>query len=186
MSNIIVKVVVVIFIVAALSGASLAAINGKAQPLIIKNKEAETAKAVLEVLPRAKTFDKETVDGMAIFKGKDAQGADAGLAFIAIGNGWGSVLTMMVGVDPVNKKITGLKVIDQRETPGLGDLITKPKFQDQFKDLSYEPEVKYVKNVEPDEPNEIQAITGATISSRSVTGIINRELAKALKATGNE
>jgi len=79
----------------------------------------------------------------------------------------------MVGLTPDLEKITGIEVLEQVETPGLGGRIGEESFQSQFKNVSVEPEVEYVKNQEPEKENQIRAVTGATISSRSVVAIIN-------------
>ena len=68
-------------------------------------------------------------------------------------------------------------MLEQVETPGLGGRIGEDVFQDQFKGIKTEPAVEYVKNQEPETDNQIQAITGATISSRSVVKIINKNVA---------
>ena len=51
--------------------------------------------------------------------------------------------------------------------------------KNNFKGLETSPKVEWVKNEIPDKPNEIEAITGATISSKSVVAIINNGIAKA-------
>ena len=59
------------------------------------------------------------------------------------------------------------------ETPGLGTKVTETEFKNQFNGLQCETEVDWIKGVAPSEPNEIQAVTGATISSKSVVQIVN-------------
>ena len=82
----------------------------------------------------------------------------------------------MIGLTPGLKRITGLEILEQVETPGLGGRISEDSFLNQFKGISTEPQVNYVKNKKPEKPNEIRAITGATISSRSVVAIINKNI----------
>ena len=67
------------------------------------------------------------------------------------------------------------------ETPGLGNRIAEPKFEDQFKGLEITPRVEYIKNRKPEKPNQIQAITGATISSDAVVKNINNAVARVLR-----
>ena len=74
----------------------------------------------------------------------------------------------------------GLRVLNQKETPGLGTKIAEEKFTGQFKGLSIEPKIAYVKNKKPEKPNEIQAVTGATISSRAVVNAVNARVAAVL------
>ena len=82
----------------------------------------------------------------------------------------------MVGLTPDLSRITGIKVLEQVETPGLGGRIGEDSFQNQFRGIQTEPAVEYVKNREPEKDTEIQAITGATISSRSIVSIINKNI----------
>ena len=58
--------------------------------------------------------------------------------------------------------------------PGLGAEIAGAKFQEQFKSLATEPPIEYVKGKPTNKPNQIEAITGATISSKAVVNIINK------------
>ncbi|MCD6447322.1 MAG: FMN-binding protein [Candidatus Marinimicrobia bacterium] len=52
---------------------------------------------------------------------------------------------------------------------------------DQFKGLKINPVITYVKNAKPSKNTEIQAITGATISSAAIVDILNKQI-KAAKA----
>ncbi len=67
---------------------------------------------------------------------------------------------------------TGIKILSQSETPGVGAKIELPEFQEKFKDKSTEEELKVVKTASSKE-NEIEGITGATISSNAVVAGIN-------------
>ncbi|MDD5382526.1 MAG: FMN-binding protein [Candidatus Margulisbacteria bacterium] len=93
-----------------------------------------------------------------------------GQAIAVSPRGYGGPIEMLVGVDPVGK-VSGVKILSQRETPGLGANIVKPKFLDQFKGKSLK---------DPLEPKkDIDAITGATISSRAVCVGVKEALRKA-------
>jgi Na+-translocating ferredoxin:NAD+ oxidoreductase RnfG subunit len=70
----------------------------------------------------------------------------------------------MIGLSADLNKISSIEVLEQVETPGLGNKITEEPFKKQFKGLQNTPVITWVKNEQPDQPNEIQAITGATIS----------------------
>jgi electron transport complex protein RnfG len=67
-------------------------------------------------------------------------------------------------------------VLESVETPGLGGEIVSRAFKGQFASLEFMPEIECVKG-KKEKPNEIEAITGATISSMSVANILNRKLA---------
>ena len=83
-----------------------------------------------------------------------------------------------------------MEILESRETPGLGDKIYKDAvWVGGFSALSIEPEIQAVKKGTSSLPNEIDAITGATISSKAVVRIINEahaEWSAQLPATGTE
>jgi electron transport complex protein RnfG len=67
-----------------------------------------------------------------------------------------------------------MEVLESRETPGLGDKIYKDAaFQENFVKLSVEPEIVTVKKGSKAAANEVEAITGATISSKAIVKIMN-------------
>jgi Na+-translocating ferredoxin:NAD+ oxidoreductase subunit G len=90
------------------------------------------------------------------------------VAFEATGKGYGGALDIMVAVDVDNDKIVGVGVTTHRETPGVGARVqSDPRFVNQFKGQSIEEPFK-VKA----EGGKIDAISGATVSSRGVTGAV--------------
>ena len=92
----------------------------------------------------------------------------------------------MVGLSLDYLKLKGIKVLEQNETPGLGNRIKEPAFEGQFKGLEIKPKVEYIKYRKPEKPNQITAITGATISSDAVVKNINNAVEKVLKAFPKE
>ena len=81
---------------------------------------------------------------------------------------------MLYGYAPAEKLVRGMEILESRETPGLGDKIYKDAdFVSNFSALLIEPEIVAVKKNTKTQPNEIDAITGATISSKAVVRIIN-------------
>ncbi|HOJ33460.1 MAG TPA: FMN-binding protein [Candidatus Hydrogenedentes bacterium] len=152
--------------------------------------------AVLEVLPQAKqmkifevrdTGEISKVSGMEgdlpkIFAGYDEKGNLVGVAFQARGRGYADLITVMCGYVPDKQCISGFKVLESKETPGLGDKIaTDPGFLANFKelDVSLGPDqqslahpVEAVKNGSKTEKWQIDGISGATISSKAVARML--------------
>jgi Na+-translocating ferredoxin:NAD+ oxidoreductase subunit G len=111
------------------------------------------------------------------FVGFDAAGARIGVAVVAAEPGFQELLTLMIGFDPSTGALTGYKVLDQKETPGLGDKVEVDKsFGAQFAGRIVP--LKGVKTLVAGNPSQVQTITGATISSRAVIRIINDAVAK--------
>lgn len=79
--------------------------------------------------------------------------------------GYGGAIKMLVAVGPDNKVIK-YTILSSNETPGLGDKASKPAFSDQFAGKTID-NLKVTKD--PSDKEDIQAISGATISSKAVT-----------------
>lgn len=100
----------------------------------------------------------------------------AGWVAKAGGQGYADRIEALVGLSPDGGTITGLFVLEQKETPGLGNKITLPDWRAQFAGKTTGAPLRVVKGGGAG-PGEIDAVTGATISSRSVTDIVNRAVA---------
>lgn len=101
-----------------------------------------------------------------------SDGKLAGWVVKTAGQGYADKIEMLIGLDPKIEKITGIFVLDQKETPGLGNKIVTDEWRSQFLAKSTAQPLATVKG-KASAGNEIDAITGATISSKAVTDIIN-------------
>ena len=81
--------------------------------------------------------------------------------------GFGGAINMIVGIAP-DMSFTGVEIISMAETPGLGAKAQDEKFINQYSD-GKKGELTCVKNVLSPSENEINAISGATITSKAVT-----------------
>ncbi len=105
---------------------------------------------------------------VGIFNGKPKA-----IALEAFGKGFGGEIGVIVGIDVDSNKIIGIGVTTHHETPGVGSRTkTDPSFRAQFKGLS----VMQVFKVKAD-GGQIDAVTGATISSRGVCQAVNNAIA---------
>lgn len=88
------------------------------------------------------------------------------VAYIAstAGKGYSSYIQMLVSLTP-DMKIQDVKILDMNETPGLGDQVLEPSFLDQFKGKS----LSQIVLIKGETKENIQAVSGATYSSRGVT-----------------
>ena len=172
-------------------------------PYVDANRQAYLEQAVFEVVPgTSKKVSYRIVDGdvqpiadpkqmgQRIHAGYDASGRLTGLAIEAQGQGFADVLKILIGYDPSCECIVGMKVLESKETPGLGDKIEKDeRFRSNFDslDVTLGPEgtdlvnrVAMVKKGEKSEAWQVEAITGATISSRAIAQIIDKSMADIL------
>lgn len=173
-----IKMLLIMTLFACISGGVLSLVYLYSAPLIEANMLEEQKRSIYEVVPGAKSYEERTAKDTKYFECADESGAMVGYALPAQGNGYQGVIKLMIGLTPDLSEITGLSILEQVETPGLGGRISEQAFQEQFRGVKTKPEVDYVKNQKPESDNEIQAVTGATISSRSVVTIINRSVVK--------
>lgn len=88
--------------------------------------------------------------------------------------GYGGDVSVMTAVSP-DLTVIGISVLDaSSETVGLGQNVTKESFYSQFSGLKNN--ISLVKNGAKAENNEINAVTGATISSKAVKDAVNTAL----------
>ncbi len=181
------RLVLTLAIAGLVSGVAIIGIYESTLPTITANKARELREAVFKVLPGVSQMqalvyrDSEVIvvekpdkDEPVIYGGYDAQGDFVGYAMPAAGPGFQDTIAILYGYNPAEKIVVGMEVLESRETPGLGDKIYKDAvFVAGFSALSVEPEIFAVKKGTKSQPNEIDAITGATISSKAVVRIIN-------------
>jgi electron transport complex protein RnfG len=108
-------------------------------------------------------------EGKRFFAGYDGSGNFLGVAIEASDRGYADLIAAMYSYSPDKKAVTGFQVIDMRETPGLGNRIgSDDAFAKNFHDLDATHPITTVKHGAKKNAWEIDAISGATISSRAV------------------
>lgn len=103
-------------------------------------------------------------------------GRPIGFAIYAAGQGFQDTISLIFGYDAATSELLGMKVLESKETPGLGDKIYKDAaFVAEFSG-AVAPLVGVKAGSGPGKPGEVTMITGATISSRAVIKAINTAL----------
>jgi electron transport complex protein RnfG len=164
------------------------------QPMIEANKEQALQAAIFQVLPGATQYRTlEARDGQLqevrvepqvgdeegprIFAGFNETGQFLGFAIPAEEPGYQDIISGIFGYDPERQEIVGFQVLESKETPGLGDKIIKDAaFLSNFEALAIQPKIIAVKNGEKTEPHQVEAITGATISSKAIVRLLHNGL----------
>ncbi len=181
----IVKVGLILFAITAISALILAVVNNVTAPVIAANNAKKQAEAMQKVIPGAAGFSDENLamkfllssDDSAcklsnisqIFEAKDSNGNTAGYAVMVNPNGYGGIISMVVGVSE-DGTVTGVDIISQSETAGLGARCTEDGFKAQF--TGKKANITVAKGGNGDE-NSIDAISSATITSKAVTSGVN-------------
>ena len=167
------KMIVVLTSIALLSGLFLSYTYKSTEQDIKRNKEREKERAIKVVIPETDSFKERVIDAKnSLLTSYDKNGHIIGYAILTEGTGFQGPIKLMVGFDTTLSKIKGLEILENVETPGLGNRITENWFKEQFRGRLAP--VGYVKGKKPQDPHKIQAISGATISSRSVVKIVNQ------------
>lgn len=177
----IIKLGLILFIITAIAASVLAVANNATSGIIAEVQEQENNKARQEVLPLAQSFvplDEKEFEEIVldndkvkeIYMGNSGSGELTGYTIKTVSKGYGGEIEIITGIS-IDGKVTGMKVVSHSETPGLGANATKPEFQNQFLEKLTSPSIAVVKSA-PKE-NEIQAIAGATITSKSVSDGVN-------------
>lgn len=191
------KLIVALGIAGMLSGIILVGTFLYTNPLIQANKKAATEAAIFKVLygcdhyktlvlegdilqekqAEADAKEEENKNDILAYAGFNKEGDLIGFAIPGSEAGFQDIISAMIGYDATDQQIIGFEVLESKETPGLGDKIFKDAaFQLNFTELSILPEILAVKKGEKKQPNEVEAITGATISSKAIVRLLNKTM----------
>lgn len=178
----ILRVGLILFAITAISAFILAFVNSFTAPVIAENNKKAQDAAMKVVLPEGKNFEKVEFqpDENSIVNEIYSAG-DAGVVVMASPRGYGGEISMAIGID-MEYKVTGIEVISQSETAGLGANCTKDSFKEQF--IGKTGDIQVVKNGAKD--NQIDAISSATITSKAVTKGVNEAIATVKSMRGGE
>ncbi len=132
---------------------------------IAAERDAQIVEQLKLLFPEMQDFKYDKNDYYKIYSSNQI----IGYAFTTKGKGYGGDINILVGIDS-SFMVKGINIISNTETPGLGTKITESFFIDQFKGLSLE-EINLSKN-----GGKVDAITGATISSKAVVDAVRNEL----------
>ena len=183
-------------LVAGLSGFLVVLAFQVTLPMIEENKRIAIERALFKVIPGAVSrrdfmvtaqgivpADDGRGEGTLIYAGYDKQGRLSGVALEAAAQGYQDVIRVLYSFDPACQCIRGIQVLKMAETPGIGDKIAKdPQFQENFIELDAKlnadgstlaNDIVMVKHGTRTKPWQIDAISGATISSQAVARMLN-------------
>ena len=174
----IIKLGLILFLITAIAGLILGGAHSITKASIEKQTITENNNAMRETLAGADNFKKLNIPIKSQIVKEVNEGfvgtALAGYTIKVAPKGYNGAVELVVGIS-IKGKVEGIKIIAQNETPGLGANSVKPEFSDQFKGKALTPELVVVKKP-PSKPNEIDAITGATITSKAVTLGVNEAI----------
>ena len=182
-----VKNVLCLTIITVVAGFGLGYVYDITKEPIAQMEENMRLSAYRSVFPEAADFSETTVTAGTDFSAdgtcdidsaviaKDASGNDIGYVInVTTHEGYGGDITISMGVDN-NGTVKGIEILKISETAGLGMKATEDKFKDQFKNKAVT-QFSYTKSGAKSD-FEIDAISGATITTKAVVGAVNTGLA---------
>ena len=189
------RLVATLAVAGALAGLLIVLVNLHTKPIIDTYKAEQLKLAIYEVLPgvaRYRTLYRvgdslsaelpegaKESDFRRVYVGYDEAGRMTGVAVSRGESGFQDIVQVIFGFEPETGILLGMKVLESKETPGLGDKIFKDQvFVDQFFARPETPLISVKAGSGKGLPGEIDAITGATISSKVVVSVINNGIAE--------
>ncbi len=196
-----VTLVVVLGLIALISGLLIVLAYVLTKPTIDAFHKKELEEAVASVVPGAakiKTFvvtnhgmvpaEQANENGYHVYVGYAADGTLKGVAAEAAGQGYADMIRLLYGYSPECQCITGIRIVSMRETPGFGDkMYTDEAFNANFKALDTRlaadgaglaNDINTVKHGTKKQPWQVDAISGATVSSKGVGRALNDSASK--------
>ncbi|MBI5039150.1 MAG: RnfABCDGE type electron transport complex subunit G [Nitrospirae bacterium] len=179
------RLIIVLTVICLVATIALARVYDITKGPIAEQERLRTVSAIKAVLPAFNNdIDK---DAREVVVGRDKKDRDIKIKFytgkmdeVPVGvafqmtapDGYAGDISILMGVTPEGK-ITGIEIISQRETPGLGNKILQEVWRGEFKGRSLEDGPKLA--VKKD-GGEIDQFSGATISPRAVANVVKRGL----------
>jgi Na+-translocating ferredoxin:NAD+ oxidoreductase subunit G len=187
------RLVMTLAVAGALAGLLIVSVHQWTEPRILAHRAAAIAAAVDEVLQApARTETLFMVDGHLtatppagadtarlerVWVGYAESGERVGFAVTGAEAGFQDVIRLIFGYEPSTQRVLGMRILESKETPGLGDKIFKDAdFVGAFR-RAVAPIIPTKPGTNTGDPREIDTITGATISARTVINIINNRIA---------
>ena len=189
-----IKLLIFVIVLGAISAGTLTAMNYYTKPRVERNIEIKRMSSVLGALG----FKFSSDEVVSVFEDNVTVKIDAmasvtyfvtderEVAFVFYGNGlWGPISGIMALHEDL-ETIIGITIIHQEETPGLGGVIASKEYLDKFKEKKTIPEISIVVGGTGSlAENEVDAIAGATLTSKAFEKILNTNIVKFKEAYEN-
>ena len=188
------KMIATLGLVSAFCGLVIVGAYQSTFDAVQNNKRIATERSIFKIFPKGKSIQSYAFENGKIEKNNNPAQSDffavydeknhfLGIAALGQAKGYGDNVRLMFAFNPQTNAIEGLAVIAMRETPGIGDkILTDKNFLQNFIQLdarlnadfsALANEIEVVKNGKKENPWQIEAISGATITSRAVGKAIN-------------
>lgn len=183
----IVKLGVVLALFCFIAAALLGFTNEMTKDKILEQRAIENEKAMMAVLPEAKTFEALSDEELEAMKneiktlaacsiGLSQSGEVVGYVFKTLPGGYGGVVEVITGIG-TDQTVKGVRVGNHQETPGLGAKAKEAPYYSQYENMDASKAMAYT---------DVDAISGATITSDAVTDGVNVAIEAYAKVGGEQ
>ena len=181
-----IKVIIFVVLLGMVSGSLLLGVNRYTEQRIAQNLDFKIKSTVLAVfgLPYKKeTAETAFAENVEVVKLNEvvfykSKGGEIAFEFSGFGL-WGPI-SGIIALNGDLITVKDLKIIHQEETPGLGGRIAENEFLSQFQGKEILPNIKIVPPGKARSKNEVDAIAGATLSSKALEKLLNETIQKKL------
>lgn len=176
-----VKMILFVIILGTITSLLLLGGDYLTKDLIEANKAADLKSAILDANDISYTFsnihdifaekiDVLEIDGLTFYVDKET----GSISYLFDGGGvWGPIIGIIT-LESDFETIQSIKILQQEETPGLGGVIAESNYLSTFVGIKMVPQIEINKDTSTNAVNEIDAITGATRTSKAVELILNQ------------
>lgn len=165
----------ILLTITVIAGLLLGFANNLTKDAILENSKVSKEDLKL-ILPEASSI-KDT-DGVEksetineVYDALDGSGNKVGNVLKVTTKGFHGPVELIIAISKEDK-VSGVKILSHSETPGLGAKIAEPKFIEKIKNLPIAEDIEMVK-ITPSKDNQVEGVSGASISSRAVGTAIN-------------
>lgn len=162
----ILRLTLTLFFISAIVAGLLALVNFVTADTIAEKTAEKAESAMRQVLEAERYEPMDVPEGSAVTAAFRA--GDKGYVVRVAPNGFGGAIDMMIGID-ADGAVTGVAIVSQSETASLGANCTREDFRQQFIGATDELSVSK-------DGGTVDALTGATVTSRAVTEGVNTAL----------
>ena len=188
--NKIIKNTIILTVITLVSGVALGAVYEITKAPIANAQEEAKQEAYKQVFEDADSFDDLEVDAKEAAEAVKAAGVDDGaeineaveakqggetIGYVITAtdpNGYGGDIQVSVGIQN-DGTVNGIAILSINETAGLGMKASEPEFYEQYSGKQTD---HFYVSKDGGEGEQIDAISGATITTRAVTGAVNASL----------
>jgi len=162
------RLALTLLVIGLVSAAALTGVNNWTAPIIEERRLQDHLDTIAFYFPAVENFESKAEDNGDTFDLiYDSAGNTLGVMGTIRQKGYGSLITYNLAVDK-DGKILGLRIVSHTETPGIGDIITRESFLNQFLDKSHQ---------DPLQPgDDVDLVSGATVSTGAVIGSVRRSV----------